>query len=152
MKEPNNKMELLGNAPVPRALLTMGLPTMVGMMINALYNLVDAYFVGGLGTSHMGAISVAFPLGQVVVGLGLLFGNGGRLLHLQAFGPRGQGGRRTGRQHRALQQSAGRRRDDRLRRDLSAADSHTFRRYREHSSLRPDLRWHLRGLIHLQHL
>ena len=45
-------------------------------MINALYNLVDAYFVGGLGTSQMGAISVAFPLGQVVVGLGLLFGNG----------------------------------------------------------------------------
>lgn len=55
----------------------MGLPTMIGMMINALYNLVDAYFVGGLGTSQMGAISVAFPLGQVVVGLGLLFGNGG---------------------------------------------------------------------------
>ncbi|GAA6498187.1 MATE family efflux transporter [Blautia parvula] len=54
----------------------MGLPTMIGMMINALYNLVDAYFVGGLGTSQMGAISVAFPIGQVVVGLGLLFGNG----------------------------------------------------------------------------
>lgn len=69
-------MELLGNAPVPRALLALGLPTMVGMMINALYNLVDAYFVGGLGTSQMGAITVAFPLGQVVVGLGLLFGNG----------------------------------------------------------------------------
>lgn len=49
---------------------------MIGMMINALYNLVDAYFVGGLGTAQMGAISVAFPLGQVVVGLGLLFGNG----------------------------------------------------------------------------
>ena len=28
-------MELLGNAPVPRALLALGLPTMVGMMINA---------------------------------------------------------------------------------------------------------------------
>ena len=69
-------MELLGSAPVWRALLAMGLPTMIGMMINALYNLVDAYFVGGLGTSQMGAISVAFPIGQVVVGLGLLFGNG----------------------------------------------------------------------------
>lgn len=56
--------------------MAMGLPTMIGMMINALYNLVDAYFVGGLGTSQMGAISVAFPIGQVVVGLGLLFGNG----------------------------------------------------------------------------
>ena len=76
MEGRNKKMELLGSAPIPRALLAMGLPTMVGMMINALYNLVDAYFVGGLGTSQMGAISVAFPLGQAVVGLGLLFGNG----------------------------------------------------------------------------
>lgn len=76
MNGQNKKMELLGSAPIPKALLAMGLPTMIGMMINALYNLVDAYFVGGLGTAQMGAISVAFPLGQVVVGLGLLFGNG----------------------------------------------------------------------------
>ena len=69
-------MELLGSTPIPKALLAMGIPTMIGMMINALYNLVDAYFVGGLGTSQMGAISVTFPLGQVVVGLGLLFGSG----------------------------------------------------------------------------
>lgn len=46
------------------------------MLINALYNLVDTYFVGGLGTDQMGAVTVAFPLGQIVVGLGLLFGNG----------------------------------------------------------------------------
>lgn len=76
MNESNKKIVLLGSAPIPKALLAMGLPTMIGMMINALYNLVDAYFVGGLGTSQMGAISVAFPLGQIVVGLGLLFGNG----------------------------------------------------------------------------
>ncbi len=72
----NNKMELLGNAPISKALLAMGISTMLGMMVNAIYNLVDAYFVGGLGTSLMGAISVVYPLGQVVVGLGLLFGNG----------------------------------------------------------------------------
>lgn len=76
MNGKNKKMELLGCAPIHKALLALGLPTMIGMMINALYNLVDAYFVGGLGTSQMGAISVAFPLGQVIVGLGLLFGNG----------------------------------------------------------------------------
>lgn len=76
MNEPNKKMELLGSAPIPKALLALGLPTMIGMLINALYNLVDTYFVGGLGTVQMGAVTVAFPLGQVVVGLGLLFGNG----------------------------------------------------------------------------
>lgn len=76
MKERNNKMELLGNAPIPKALMALGIPIMIGMLINALYNLVDAYFVGGLGESQMGAISIVFPLGQVVVGLGLMFGNG----------------------------------------------------------------------------
>lgn len=76
MSERNNKMELLGSAPIPKALMALGVPIMIGMLINALYNLVDAYFVGGLGERPMGAISIVFPLGQVVVGLGLMFGNG----------------------------------------------------------------------------
>lgn len=76
MNERNKKLELLGNASIPKALMALGIPIMIGMLINALYNLVDAYFVGGLGESQMGAISIVFPLGQVVVGLGLMFGNG----------------------------------------------------------------------------
>lgn len=76
MSERNNKLELLGSAPIPKALMSLGVPIMIGMLINALYNLVDAYYVGGLGESQMGAISIVFPLGQVVVGLGLMFGNG----------------------------------------------------------------------------
>lgn len=76
MNEANKKMELLGSAPVPKALMALGIPIMIGMLINALYNLVDAYFVSGLGERQMGAISIVFPLGQVVVGLGLMFGNG----------------------------------------------------------------------------
>lgn len=76
MNSQKKKMELLGTAPIPKALLAMGIPTMIGMLVNAFYNLVDAYFVGGLGESQMGAIAVVYPLGQVVVGLGLLFGNG----------------------------------------------------------------------------
>ena len=54
MNEQNKKMELLGNAPMPKALVSLGIPIMIGMLINALYNLVDAYFVGGLGESPMG--------------------------------------------------------------------------------------------------
>lgn len=72
----SKKTELLSTAPISKALTALGIPTMIGMMVNALYNLVDAYFVGGLGSSQMGAISVVFPLGQILVGLGLLFGSG----------------------------------------------------------------------------
>lgn len=76
MNKQNSRLEMLGSVPVSKALPAMGIPIMIGMLINALYNLADAYFVSGLGESQMGAISVAFPLGQVVVGLGLMFGNG----------------------------------------------------------------------------
>lgn len=76
MQEQSKKMKLLDSAPVPKALLALGLPTMIGMLINALYNLADSYFVGGLGTAQLGALTVAYPLGQIIVGLGLLFGNG----------------------------------------------------------------------------
>ena len=53
MSERNNKLELLGSAPIPKALMALGVPIMIGMLINALYNLVDAYFVSGLGKSQM---------------------------------------------------------------------------------------------------
>ncbi len=43
MNERNNKLELLGSAPIPKALMALGIPIMIGMLINALYNLVDAY-------------------------------------------------------------------------------------------------------------
>ena len=61
MNNQKQKMELLGNAPIPKALLAMGIPTMIGMLINALYNLVDAYFVSGLGESQWGNF-VSFTL------------------------------------------------------------------------------------------
>ena len=76
MDKCDKKLELLESAPIPKALTALGIPIMIGMLINALYNLVDAYFVSGLGERQMGAISVVFPLGQVVVGVGLMFGNG----------------------------------------------------------------------------
>ena len=92
MNGQENKMDLLGNAPVPRALLSMGLPTMAGMLINALYNLADTYFVSGLGTAQMAAVTAAYPLGQIVVGLGLLFGNGAAACLSRLLG---QGDRKT---------------------------------------------------------
>ncbi|EQF26916.1 MATE efflux family protein [Clostridioides difficile CD160] len=70
------RIKLLKETPIKKLLLKMGIPTMIGMLVTGFYNLVDAYFVGGLGTSQMGAVSIAFPLGQVIVGIALLFGGG----------------------------------------------------------------------------
>lgn len=76
MTQADNRMALLARVPVAKALAALGLPIMVGMLVNALYNVADACFVAQLGEASMGAISVAFPLGQVAVGIGLLWGSG----------------------------------------------------------------------------
>ena len=62
--------------PVAASLMKLGIPTMIGMLISALYNAIDAYFVSGLGMSQMGAVSVVFPIVQIVIGLGMMFGAG----------------------------------------------------------------------------
>ena len=76
MSEKSTRIYLLQEAGVASALLKLGVPTMVGMLISALYNAIDAFFVGGLGISQMGAVSVVFPIVQIIIGLGMMFGAG----------------------------------------------------------------------------
>lgn len=75
MKKSKN-IYILENTPVKKALLKLGLPTMVGMMVSAFYNLVDAYFVGMLGTAQQAAVAAVFPISLVMLGIGLLYGTG----------------------------------------------------------------------------
>jgi len=82
----DEKLELMKNARIPKALWKIGMPTMVGMLVASLYTLVDAYYVGGLGTSAVGAVSVSFPIGQIVIGLGALFGSGAASYIARLFG------------------------------------------------------------------
>lgn len=76
MNEKNNRIYILSMEKESKALLKLGIPTMIGMMVSALYNLIDAYFIGNLGTSQIGAVSVVYPLGVIILGVGLLFGSG----------------------------------------------------------------------------
>ncbi|MBU3217193.1 MATE family efflux transporter (plasmid) [Clostridium estertheticum] len=76
MNAKNGKLQIMEKEKVPKALIMLGLPTIIGMLVTGFYNVVDAYFVGGLGTSQMGAVSIAFPLTQVIIGLGMTFGSG----------------------------------------------------------------------------
>lgn len=76
MNQNNDKISIMKDAPIASALMKLGIPTMVGMLISALYNAIDAYFVGGLGLSQMGAVSVVFPIVQIIIGLGMMFGAG----------------------------------------------------------------------------
>ena len=76
MKINEGKIRIMRDDKISKALLKLSLPAIAGMLVNALYNVVDAYFVGGLGTSQIAAVSVIFPIVQVVIGVGLTFGCG----------------------------------------------------------------------------
>lgn len=76
MNSKEKKRYLMEKEPVAKALVKLGGPTMVGMMISAIYNLVDTFFVGKLGTSQIAAVSVSYPISIVLLAVGLLFGGG----------------------------------------------------------------------------
>ena len=62
-----NKMGVL---PVGRLLFTMAVPMMVSMLFQALYNVVDSVFVARLGQDALNAVSLAFPLQNLMIGVG----------------------------------------------------------------------------------
>lgn len=73
----NKRLYMMKSGKVGKSLIYLSIPTIVGLLITGVYNLVDSYFVAKLGTEAMGAISVVYPLLTLVPGIGLLFGNGG---------------------------------------------------------------------------
>jgi len=71
----NEKM--MKEAPVWKLILTMGLPVIVVMIVNVLYNMADVFFMGQTGeTMQVAAISLAGPAFNIFTGMGTLFGSG----------------------------------------------------------------------------
>lgn len=63
---------------IPKAVATLALPSMLGMLINIVYNLADTFFVGQTGDANqVSAVSVAMPLFLFFLAIGNLFGVGG---------------------------------------------------------------------------
>lgn len=66
MKE--NKM---GTMPVNKLLVTMSLPMMASMLVQALYNIVDSIFVSRINENALTAVSLAFPIQTLMVAVGV---------------------------------------------------------------------------------
>lgn len=72
----SSKIKIMSEENVSKALFKLGMPMVVSMLIMALYNVVDTYFVSGLGKHSVAAVSVAFPISLIFSGIGLTFGAG----------------------------------------------------------------------------
>lgn len=79
--------EMLGKVPIKRLLIKMSVPATVGMMVNALYNLVDTIFVGnGAGPLALGGLAIAFPLQMILMAFSMLLGMGASSVYSRALG------------------------------------------------------------------
>ena len=68
----------LGTAPVGRLLRQFAVPSIVAMLVGALYNIVDQIFIGqSVGELGNAATNVAFPLSTSCIAIALLLGIGG---------------------------------------------------------------------------
>ena len=70
---PENKM---GVMPVGKLLLTMSLPMMISMLVQALYNVVDSYFVAKLSQDALNAVSLSFPIQNLMIAVSVGTGVG----------------------------------------------------------------------------
>lgn len=81
-----NKMGVL---PVQKLILTMGVPMIFSMIIQALYNIIDSYFVAlipNIADNAMNALTLAFPIQMLIIAVGVGTGIGVNSLLSQNLG------------------------------------------------------------------
>ena len=83
----DNKRELFEKMPVPKALATLAIPTIISQLITMIYNLADTFFIGMANDpSQTAASSLAFTLVFMMNCLPNLFGVGGGSLISRLMG------------------------------------------------------------------
>ena len=81
------KTELFERVSIPRALAAMGIPTIISQLINLIYNMVDAFFIGRTGNAYMtAATTVTLTLTMLNVAFSNLYGIGGGSLIARLMG------------------------------------------------------------------
>ena len=66
----------LANDEVRNLLITLSLPAMIGMTVQALYNVVDTFWVGRLGPEAIAALTICFPIQMIMIALASGTGTG----------------------------------------------------------------------------
>ena len=82
-----NKM---GVMPVNRLLLNMSIPIMISMLVQALYNVVDSWYVSQLSQDALNAVSLAFPVQNLMISVGVGTGVGINALLSKSLGEKKQ--------------------------------------------------------------
>lgn len=89
MEEDAKKVELFENTPIPKAVMTLAVPTILSSLVMVLYNLADTYFVGMLNDPvQNAAVTLAAPVLLSFNAINNLFGVGSSSMMSRALGRR----------------------------------------------------------------
>lgn len=81
------RQNMLANEGIGRLLLRLSLPAAVGMIVMALYNVVDTIFIGhAVGPLGIAGLTIIFPIQMVIMGVGMLLGVGGASVISRSLG------------------------------------------------------------------
>ncbi len=70
MKENSAKENKMGVMPIDKLIISMSLPIMISMLVQALYNIVDSIFVAKISEDALTAVSMAFPIQNLMIAVG----------------------------------------------------------------------------------
>ena len=82
----NVKENKMGTMPINKLLISMALPMMISMLVQAMYNIVDSMFVSYISEDALSALSLAFPIQQLMIALGTGTGVGVNAVLSKALG------------------------------------------------------------------
>ncbi len=71
-----SRQEMLREMPVPQLILKLSVPTIISMMVTALYNSADTYFVGKISTEATAAVGLVFSVMAIIQAVGFFCGHG----------------------------------------------------------------------------
>ena len=83
---PEKRTQMMLNAPVSRVIPKLAVPTIISMLITAIYNMADTFFVSQLGTSASGAVGVIFSAMAIIQAVAFMMGMGTGANVSQALG------------------------------------------------------------------
>ena len=86
MPEETLRENKMGTMPENKLLLSMAVPMMISMLVQALYNIVDSIFVSRICEDALTAVSMAFPLQNIIISIAVGFGVGVNALLSRALG------------------------------------------------------------------
>ena len=89
-KEGGMESNKMGTMPMNKLLLSMALPMMISMLVQALYNIVDSIFVSRINENALTAVSLAFPIQSLMIAVGTGTGVGINALLSRSLGEKDQ--------------------------------------------------------------